>query len=425
MKINWSRGRLVPYFIEPHNFGVMREDVPDLDRQEAFTHAYTISMSELKRRVAELPNCDDIMRRVAAAPVQQEDAFPEPINRMIIAGTVNFTNSTTRGLVNVPDLIGQIQYKPRTGEDVVEMYELWVWDDDAEDYRTITMADPGILVYGSQVIGNVFGIKGRHPFIHICANPLYDYFYGWSELTNLLKLQDWITLRLMEIKNILSKQADPPKALSGFQGLQDEKIAALSSPGSWLSDATPNAKIELLAPDVSEDLFKEVMIIQGMFNDISGLSEVLQGKGEKGVRAAGHADVLAKLGSARIKQRALHVEANLEKVGELIMAIMRAKDPHRYKQDDGMPFVAAQFTEDHQVHVDAHSASPVFVDDHVNLAFMLAKAQAIGPDSLLELTKPPRLQALLERLKERDAKIAAEAQKNMQMGLTPEGKKAA
>lgn len=427
VKLTWDgHGRkLKPYFVEPHNFGVLREDVPQLDDQEAFVHCYRISESELRRRIMGLPNAADILRRVRATPQEDQDAFPEPVNRMLIAGTVNMTNSTTRGIVNVPDLIQRMSYKPRSIEDTVEMYELWVWDDERDDYRTITMAEPGIVIYGRKEIGNLHGIKGDQPFVHVCPNPLYDYFYGWSEMANLLKLQDWISRRLGEIQAIMSKQTDPPKALSGWQGITDEKIGALRNAGSWISDPTMNAKIELLAPDVPEDLFKEVMMIQGMFNDVSGLSDVLQGKGESGVRAQAHASVLARLGSARIRKRALTVESSLEQLGALGVRMMKAKDPHRFTMKDGAKFVAAQLTEDYILKVDAHSASPVFVDDHTQLAFSLAKAGAIGPESLIEMTKPPRSETLIKRFEEMQKAKAAQEQQNLAMGITPEGKRAA
>lgn len=421
--------RIKPYLVEPHNFGVLREDVNCLQDQEAFVHCYRISWDELRRRIMGLPNAADVLRRVTPTPATSVDTYPEPVNRMIIAGTVNMTNTTTRGFVNIPDLLGTMAYQPKPIEDTVEMYELWVWDDDKDDYRTITMCDPGITIYDGKAIGNTFGIKGEHPFVQVCPNRLPDYFYGWSEITNLIKLQDWLTVRLTEIRNILSKQANPPKYLSGFQGITDEKIAALQNPGSWISEPTMGAKVETVSPDLPNDLFQEFLLIQDMFNDESGLSDVLQGKGETGVRAKGHADILARLGSARIKQRALAIERSINELGEKTVKLMQAKDTRRYELDKtpdekGKPttFVAAQFPEDHQVRVDAHSASPVFVSDHEQKALMLAKAGAIDGDSLIEQLKPPRYQTLRKRLKKNKEEKMKQQQAMLAAGMTPDGK---
>ena len=422
MKMLWGPQGLKSYTVEPHNLGVLREDVPHLDDQEAFAHRYTISKDELARRVSLMPNAADIMRRVSAVPVMPEDAFPESVNRIIVAGTSQMTSTTTRGLVNIPELFNQLQYKPKTIEDVVEMYELWVWDDDKEDYRTITVAAPGVVIYGRRDIGNLIGIKGEHPFIHVCPNQMYDYFFGWPEIVGLIKLQDWASQRLREIRHLLSMQARPPKVFSGFGGISDEKFAAMDSPGSWLSEATPNAKAETLAPELPADIWGEIEMIQSMFNDVSGIDNVLQGKGESGVRAKAHADTLAKLGSSRIKQRAMVIERVLEDAGGLILKYMRKKDQHQYRLRDDKPFIAAQFTEDYQVHVDAHSASPVFVDDHLQLAFALKKLGAIDSMSLLEMTKPPRLEIFKQRLKEAEAKRAEQQKEMLAAGVQPDKK---
>ena len=420
LKFLWTRDGLRPYLVEPHNFGVLREDVPDLYDQEAFTHSYVVSKDELARRVSVLPNSADIMRRVTTSPHVSEDAFPESIHRLIVAGTANFTSSTTRGLVNIPELFTQLQYKPKTTAETVEMHELWVWDDDKDDYRTITVAAPGVVIYGRQNIGNLCGVKGEQPFVKICPNELYDYYFGWPEVVSLIKLQDWMTQRLREIRYLLSKQANPSKAIAGFGGITDEKIAAFDVPGGWLSEPNPNAKIEYISPEMPNDIWHEIIMLQSMYNDVSGLSEVLQGHGESGVRAKSHADTLARLGSARIRQRAQSVEGSLEVVGDLMLKMMKAKDPYKYNSKN--PFTAAQFTDDFRVKVDAHSASPVFVDDHMQLAFMLRKAGAIDTMSLIDLTKPPRPELIKQRLKAQEAARAAQVQKMMAAGVMPGGK---
>lgn len=420
LKFLWSKDGLRPYLVEPHNFGVLREDVSDLCDQEAFTHTYIISKEELQRRVQVLPNSADIMRRVAATPQVAEDAFPESINRLIVAGTANFTSTTTRGLVNIPELFTQLQYKPKTTTETVEMHELWVWDDENDDYRTITVAAPGVVIYGRKDIGNLCGVKGEQPFVKVCPNELYDYYFGWPEVVGLVKLQDWLTQRLREIRYILSKQANPSKAIAGFGGITDEKIAAFDAPGGWLSEPNPNAKIEYVSADMPSDIWHEIIMLQAMYNDVSGLSEILQGKGESGVRAKSHADVLARLGSARIKQRAQSVEQSLEQVGNLMLKLMKKKDPYKYAAKD--TFTAAQFTDDFRVKVDAHSASPVFVDDHQQIAFALMKVGAIDKISLIELVKPPRQELIKVRLKKQEEARAAQMKAMIDAGVAPGSK---
>lgn len=163
-------------------------------------------------------------------------------------------------------------------------------------------------------------------------------------------------------------------------------------------------------------------MMQEMFNDISGLSDVLQGKGESGVRAKSHADTLARLGSGRIKQRAQDIEQTLEDAGGLILEMMRKKDPHRYTLSEKFKmekFAAAQFTDDYSVRVDAHSASPVFSDDYKQQAFMLAKFGAINAEGLLLLTKPPKLDLLLQQAAQAAKEKKIQEQQMAAQGLDP------
>jgi rRNA pseudouridine-1189 N-methylase Emg1 (Nep1/Mra1 family) len=145
-----------------------------------------------------------------------------------------------------------------------------------------------------------------------------------------------------------------------------------------------------------------------MFSEASGISSVLQGKGESGVRSSGHASQLARLGSSRAKKRALIVEDALEKVATLYLKLMQVYDAKHYKDEAGNTFIAEQFTDDYVVKVDAHSNSPIFTEDLRQLAFNLFKAKAIDTESLLDLLEPPMKQLLKDKLKKREAAMAAQ-----------------
>jgi hypothetical protein len=73
-------------------------------------------------------------------------------------------------------------------------------------------------------------------------------------------------------------------------------------------------------------------------------------------------------------------------------------------EPEKIPFIAEQFTRDYAVKVDAHSNSPIFMEDMRNLAFNLFKVQAIDKESLLDLLEPPMKQLLKERLKKMEEK---------------------
>jgi len=392
-----------PYMVEPGCVGVLREDITYTDRQEALIQKYYITKSELYTRLYSHPNREKIIQRMNSMPHERTE-IANGLERIIISQS----NPTIYGNVNL-DLAGGNRYKAEVSEDTVEMTELWIWDDDAADYRVVTKADPDIIIYERS--GEEMFMKGELPFIQICPNPLYDYYWGASEVQRLIYLQQLRNRRMTEILDLLSKQVSPPTALIGFTGILDEKNFALNRAGGLLSTDMPNAKVEKLAPTMPPDLFTEMREIDAMFEEASGVGNVLQGKGEAGVRSAGHASQLARLGSSRVKKRALIIEDSLEKLATLYLKCMQLYDDTHFKDTHGVPFIAEQFTKEFTVKVDGHSNSPIFTEDTRTLAFNLLKAGAIDKKSLLDLIEPPMKEELIERLKKMEEKQASQPPK--------------
>ena len=392
-----------PYMIEPGAMGVLREDIPYADRQEAMCQRYYITKSELYNRLYSHPKREQIVGRVSAnirAQSTDESNGGDGVARVIMSAT----NPTIYGNVDL-DLYGMNRYQARVSEEVIEMQELWVWNDETEDYQCVTIAAPDVIIYDRP--GASLFLKGENPFVQICPNPQYDYFWGQSESQKLTMLQQLRNNRMTEVLDLLSKQVAPPTALSGFSGILDEKNFALNRAGGLISTDMPNAKVDRLAPNMPPDLFEVIHEIDGMFMEASGISNVLSGRGESGVRSQGHASQLARLGSSRAKKRALIVEDSLEKVATLYLKLMQAYDPTHFKDTEGTPFIAEQFTRDYVVKVDAHSNSPIFTEDTKELAFSLFKAGAIDKESLLDLLEPPMKQLLKDKLKDMQKKEAS------------------
>ena len=402
IKLVYNNG-IHPYMVEPASIGVLREDTPYTDRQEALVQTYYITKSELYNRLYSHPKRESIVKRITTSVHTKTEDLPEGVDRIIMSQS----NPTIYGNVNL-DLFGMNRYKARVAEETVKMYELWVWNDETQDYQCVTMADPDIFIYDRP--GASMFLKGELPFVQICPNPQFDYYWGQSEVQRLVFLQQLRNNRMTEILDLLSKQVNPPTALTGFTGILDEKNFALNRAGGLLASDMPNAKAERLAPDMPSSLFEVIHEVDAMFSEASGISSVLQGKGESGVRSSGHASQLARLGSSRAKKRALIVEDSLEKVATLYLKLMQAYDKTHFKDEDGHPFIAEQFTKDYVVKVDAHSNSPIFTEDLRQLAFNLFKAKAIDTESLLDLLEPPMKQLLKDKLKKKEAAAANQPQ---------------
>ena len=398
IKLVFNKG-IHPYMIEPSAIGVLREDTPYTDRQEAIVQTYYITKSDLYARLYSHPKRESIVARVTAGYRESESDIPDAVNRIVMSQS----NPTIYGNINM-DLYGMNRYKARVAEDTIEMHELWVWNDETEDYQVVTIASPTVIIYDRP--GASLFIKGECPFVQICPNPLYDYYWGASECQKLILLQQLRNTRMTEILDLLSKQVSPPTSLVGFTGILDEKNFALNRAGGLLASDMPNAKVERLGPTMPPDLFEVIHEIDAMFGEVSGISNVLEGKGEAGVRSAGHASQLARLGSSRAKKRALIVEDSLEKVATLYLKLMQAYDPTHFRDINNIPFIAEQFTKDYVVKVDAHSNSPIFTEDLKALAFNLFKAQAIDKEDLLDLLEPPMKQLLKDKLRKREKEHA-------------------
>ena len=402
IKLVYNNG-IHPYMVEPASIGVLREDTPYTDRQEALVQTYYITKSELYNRLYSHPKRESIVKRITTSVHTKTEDLPEGVDRIIMSQS----NPTIYGNVNL-DLFGMNRYKARVAEETVKMYELWVWNDETQDYQCVTMAEPDIFIYDRP--GASMFLKGELPFVQLCPNPQFDYYWGQSEVQRLVFLQQLRNNRMTEILDLLSKQVNPPTALTGFTGILDEKNFALNRAGGLLASDMPNAKAERLAPDMPSSLFEVIHEVDNMFSEASGISSVLQGKGESGVRSSGHASQLARLGSSRAKKRALIIEDSLEKVATLYLKLMQAYDKTHFKDEDGHPFIPEQFTKDYVVKVDAHSNSPIFTEDLRQLAFNLFKAKAIDTESLLDLLEPPMKQLLKDKLKKKEAAAANQPQ---------------
>lgn len=432
VKTLWMKNRVRGYMVEPHQFGVLREDVTELADQEAFTHHYTITRTQLEANLEGNPRKTQILARVGRSSGDEMPELSSGLSRLIIGSPVGGIPqsvaipgqmSGTQGGLGGGGRGPQYDYAPKVDVELIDMCDLYVWNDEEEDYTVITRGAPDVVIYDrpSNWMGHV---KGVAPFGVVRPDfNLYDYFWGDSFVANLAALQDWRTDRTGQIRSILSRQADPPMSITGGTGIASEKLAALRAAGGQVSFPTPNAKVNTHAPTMPSDIFAEMSQIDAMFDDRAGLGHVLQGKGEPGVRSRGQADLMARLGSSRPKERAIAVEESAEEVAGQILRLVQDHSEQRFQAQvqtpDGaheLTFTAEQFTRDYEVKVDAHSSSPIFVEDRKHDAITLLEAHAIDRETLLDMFDPPNLQDLKERLKKLE-KAELEAKKlELQMG---------
>ena len=408
-KVLWGPQGLETFPLEPHSFGVYREDVDPIARQEAMVMKFHITRAELNRQLFKHPNRDKILQSLAGAPKDESSTVPQTVSRMIISqSSPNMTGSA-----NVDGQGIRQDYNPRVEEDLIECRELWVWDDSPldgkGDYRIWTAAIPDITIYDRP---NFF-IPQEHPFVKICPFPIYNYFWGFSLVGALVGLQDWRDKRLSQIDQVLVRQLRPSRIGIGAGPLSGEKALALDSPGGFHNFSQPNAKIETYKPDMPADAWQMINQIDEQMNEIMGITKVLAGRGEEGVRSEGHANLLSRMATSPIRRPALLIEDAVEDLSTLMLKLTALEDDHHYLADkekgEKKEFLLSQVDKNYRVRVSAHSSSPVFAEENRQVAGELFKAGAIDKLTLIEMLDPPMLDTILARLpalEEGQAKMA-------------------
>ncbi len=421
LKLLWRGGRYQAFLCEPHTIGLFRDDVTDIDEQEAISMTYGITIKELTRELASHPRRAEILKNVSASQRQDSTAEADGLSKLVVAQIRSDNPTNLIGNLASPFVGTRLDLTPTGQEQLVPMTELWIWDDDKADYRVVTLAND-MTVY-DRFSGNHPGeppgmwMKGEHQFIQFCPEPKYDYAWGFSQIDRLMDLQDWRTRRMREISDVLSRNTYPPKISFGVPGIQDEKAYALGLAKSYFAVADPMGKIEEWKTDLPQDLFIEIREIDAMFDEALGLPKILQGEGTPGVRSRGHAETLGRYASGRARSRSQYVESAVERLVNLMLQGMRVHDATHLPADDGTKFIVGQFDKVAVAKVDAHSSSPVFVEELDRTANELFEAGAIDRRTLLELRQPPMLDMLLERLKDIEEKEAKNAQMQMEFEL--------
>lgn len=405
----WGHNGVVAYAIEPESMGVLREDIPELDEQEAFTHTLFLTQGQFSRMIIDHPDREKIMKKVAGSFSEEEsDDQNSFLHEMIIGGTSPVSTSQGGGQGSIAWFGSpQAMLSPQTVREMIRLDEIWIQDDERKDYTTFQIVDD-LVIEGKFRRRNLFGIKGEHPFILINSNPISGYIWGRSEIAQLAPLQDMLTTRVGDVKRILDLQVTPAKAFIGFSGMTQEKYRNVMKKGGFISEASMGAKIEDLSPKLPEAAFAEIREIVGLFDEMGGFKPILQGEGEAGVRAGVHAQTLLKTASPVIRERSLLIERSAEASGDLIFKLLQAHEADLFISEKGEEFLLSQMPEDYRVTIDSHSASPAFTDDEKQLAFSLAQLGAISAEDLLEMTHPPRQDTLISKARNR-----AEAQQKL------------
>lgn len=412
LKMVWGWQGLEPWIVRPEMFGVLREDIEDLDRQEAFVESTYLTRDAFRRTIGGHHDEAEILKAVDKQMTRpdDEDLNDSYFRQIIIGGTQPVGTTPGSGLGQVQTTnIPAPQLDAKVAKDLIRIDELWVQDTARNDYTTIrTVGD--VVIEGKLKHENLSGVPEEHPYVKVCPNEVNGYFWGLSEISQIQKLQALLNKQMDEIDRLLGLKSDPPTAFIGFSGMTQQKWRALRTKGGYMSEENPNAKIEKLAPDVPPETWEQVNRICSYFDDVAGFAPIMMGQGEQGVRAGVHAQTLSRNASPRMRDRALLVERQCVEAGDFGLKLIQSKEAKVLyagdTQDEKNAFEIAQLPEDYRVSVDSHTSSPAFQEDAERKAFMLARAGAIDAPDLIMLTHPPHEDTLVSNARK---KLAAQA----------------
>ena len=403
LKQMWGHSGLEARVIMPWQFGVYREDVNNIEDQEAVCESGLMTLEEAWRRISHLPKADEMYRKIVAHARKDTG---DPVNNSFFHNVLSTSvlNTDLASIRQQPGGVVQLSSDPSSmmgpqlDIDLVPYHEMYVKDDDRGDYVTVLMIEPDILVSPYSKRENQFAPKTQ-PYTLVQPNFVPGYFWGRSEIVDLMEPQGLLATWMDDTRRMMGLQVDKILAFSGADGITDEKYAEFRAAG--FMDMPAGAKVEDLTPQMPPQMFQAIELLNRQMEEISGFGNILSGQGEPGVRAGNQAESMIKMASPRLRDRSLLLERQCASAADKSLDCLAAKDDRIYRTsgpaDKAREFLLHDLPEDRRVTVDSHSSSPIFSDDHKDLVAFGLKAGFLGGDSAIELLPFPQKDLLVRR----------------------------
>lgn len=418
--------------VMPWNFGVSNEGVNDLDDQEAMCETTYLNRHQVWRRIASLPDADKLYRRIMGNSSKAEGvSVPTSFMHSVLSTAVldvSLQNATTPmpgGIVQLSNDPSYSTLGPSTAEQLVQMFEMTVWDDLRNDWTTIQLIEPDVLIAPRFKAVNLFAPE---TLCYGVIQPNFEagYFYGRSELVDLISLQGWLTTHMDDIRRIMGQQFDKLLNFSGFDGLTEEIYGEFRSQG-WINGPQA-AKVDDLTPTMPTNSIELINVILMLMDRASGFENIASGRGEPGVRTGMQTNQLMRFATPRLRDRALLIERQCSELGHSTFKALAAKEGKAYWTKPGddrkNDFLLDAMPDDFRVTVSSHSSSPVFYEDHMQEVYAGVKAGFVDGESAIELSNLPDKDKLIARYREKQEKQAAQVKMIEQLALTnPEAAK--
>lgn len=406
----------------PWQFGVYNERVTDINKQIALCETFTITLPEVWRRIYHMPGAEKLFNRIrghaqtnnGSQDMQQSSHWVLSTSQLN-TGVNAATNPLPGGIVQLANDPNYVVMGAQVSAPTVTGYELWVQDD--TDYTTIIMIEPDIIIAPLYKKANLLVKDSKlQPYRMIQPNMVVNWFWGRSDLINLVEPQGLLATWLDDAKRLTGLQIDKILGFAGDNTIMDEKYGQMREAG--FVSVGQGTSITDLTPAFPSELLPMIKFLLEELRMLGGFPPIMRGQGEPGVRAGSHADSLMKTASPTLRDRALLVERQCSEHADLSLAIREAKDPDFMWTHGETPqaaeqsrFQLADLPPDWRMMVDSHSSSPIFSEDNKNEIYGAFKMQIVGPQYVIKNTGLPDKETALAELHERQQKAAEEKDK--------------
>ncbi len=409
--------------VMPWQFGVYNESENDISKQYAVCETLTLTKPEVWRRVHHLPDAKKLYERICAHATSGADSGdPQSFFHQILStnqiqtGVQQSTRPIPGGIVQLNNDPNYSIMGPTLGTDAVKMHELWVKDQEFGDYVTIQMVEPDVIIAPLYKKANLLGQDlHTHPYRLIQPNEVTGWFWGRSELVDLMEPQSLLSMWLDDLQRLFGIQVDKLIGFMGEAGLTDEMYGQMRQAGFF--NLPQGSTMQDVTPKIPPEALPLIKWLIETINALGEFSNIMQGQGEPGVRSMAHASTLLKTASPTMRDRALLVERQCAVAADLTLTLMESKEEDFYwthgddvQQVEDTKFLLATLPEWWRVTVDSHSSSPIFADEFAQLIVLAFKMGIVDAEYVLDnLPFPEKEMAKVnakERAKQKEMLIA-------------------
>lgn len=407
----WGRPSFQRKLVMPWQIGLYREDENDLNKQEAIVETSALTLPEVWRRIYYLPNAKEMFERIKTHAGIGGSSAPDSYFHQVLStsqlNTSGLAGATQPGgIVSINSNPNYGMMGPTIAVDTVQFHELWVKGED--DYVTVQIVEPDILIAPLFKKSNLLGIKRQQPYDLIQPNEVTNWAWGRSELVDLIEPQALLSTWCDDLKRLYGLQVDKIIGFSGDGTITDEKYDQMRGAGYF--DLSQGSTITDLTPKIPAEALPLLRFCLEIINTIGGFPPIMQGQGDQGVRAGSQLNTMLKTASPTQRDRALLVERQLAAAAGKSFELRRAKDPKFYWTDGSTPdkaeetkFLLAEIPTDYRVTVDSHSSSPIFSDEATQLIFQARKNGDVDSEYMLDNLPFPNKEVAIAAARKRAA----------------------